>query len=139
MKHCPACTTPLASDTAVRCGTCGISFATRPAIDSADLGARVRSRHRRLTAVTFLITGTIAAAIPCLLYGSTLTHWILSLLMAGASTAIIYAKVSGSTLPMLLYALPQIVACGVNFFAWLCYLIIGMILGLWKTSLRDVT
>lgn len=138
MKFCPACTTMLDKDEDARCVKCGISFANNPAIDSDELARRVKTKHRGANRWLFIASGAVLSSVPCLMFGAGLERWALGLVLAAASSALMYYKINSNVLSMLVYAVPQIACSGINFFAWLAYIVIGYALGLWKLSMRDL-
>lgn len=63
--------------------------------------------------------------------------WSLSigrLFLAFCAGLIIYHKMSRRISICLIYCIPQILLCGISPGLWTCYVMVGMVIGIWKES-----
>src|ERR1043165_2805877 len=129
MHRCPFCHLPLDDKPPQRCPRCARSLIGVEPVANAALAVSNRARDRRLNRVVFLVGASLLSLIPCLLFPAEWDRWGLGAIAGALSGAVMWWKVHGPYGGMLVFALPQILLSGINFFAWVGYIAIGMALG----------
>jgi hypothetical protein len=139
MTYCAKCSALVNTKEENRCRKCGASLSLSDAVLSPEqLSQKVRSKNKHGNKWIFVVGGGLLSLIPCVLFLASTERFIVGFVLGCLSSFVLHYKFHSYFGSMLIFAVPQILFSGLNFFAWLGYLCIGYAIGIWKMSMRDM-